>query len=180
LKTDNGAWSIGRPVKPLSVFKSQFSITRLAFGTILAGCLVAVLVAPLPGAPEANKPSYFKGKVAPLADVVEKFGSKLDADAGPHWLALFSDDGKIYPLIKDDGSRMFFKDARLLHRPMRLTGRLLPGSQLLQVTEVHSYLKGELHEVYYWCDICNIKRYEKKMCDCCGGPMELREVPPKK
>ena len=75
---------------------------------------------------------------------------------------------------------MFFKDGKLLNRPMRLTGRLLPGSQLLQVVEVHSYLDGQLHEVYYWCDVCSIKRFEKKKCDCCGGPMELREEPVKK
>ena len=74
---------------------------------------------------------------------------------------------------------MFFVDRRLLNRPMRLTARTLPGSQLLEVLEVHSYLQGELHEVYYWCDVCSIKRLENKKCECCGGPMELREVPVK-
>jgi hypothetical protein len=130
------------------------------------------------GQAEKAKTQYYKGKVAPLAGVLEKFGAKLDADAAPSWLALVADDGTIYPLIKDDGARMFFKDMRLLNRPMRLTGRLLPGSQLLQVVEVHSYnQKQQLQEIYYWCDICAIKRYEKKLCDCCGAPMELREVP---
>ncbi len=83
--------------------------------------------------------------------------------------------GDIYPLIKDEGSRMFFKDATLLKRPMRLTGRLLPKSTLLQVLEVHSMKDGKLHDLYYWCDICSIKRFEKKICDCCGGPMVLHE-----
>jgi hypothetical protein len=158
------------------------------------GLCAAVLAAGLPAlvaladtAPRAGKPAldtvkteYFKGKVVPLADLLQKAGAKLDEDAAPAWLALAGDDGKIYPLIKDDGSRMFFKDAALRNRPMRLTGKLVPGSQLLQVVEVYSYKNGELHEVYYWCDICNIKRYEKKNCDCCGAPMELREVPLKK
>jgi hypothetical protein len=92
-------------------------------------------------------------------------------------LALVTDDAKIYPLIKDDGSRMFFKDARLLNRPMRLTGRLFPDTHLLQVLEVHSLRQGQLHELYYWCDVCAIRRNEKNACECCGGPMELREVP---
>lgn len=127
----------------------------------------------------APKNEYFKGKVVPLAGLLDKQGARLDADAAPFWLALASDDGKVYPLIKDDGARMFFRDTTLLDRPMRLTGRLLANSQLLQVVEVHSYKQGALHEVYYWCDICTIKRYEKKICDCCGGPMELREVPVK-
>lgn len=123
------------------------------------------------------KTSYFNGKVVPLADILKKQGTKLDADAAPYSLALVTDAGKIYPLVKDAGARMFFKDARLLNRPMRLTGRLVPNSTLLQVVNVHSYISGTLHEVYYWCDICAIRGYEAGICDCCGGPMELREVP---
>jgi hypothetical protein len=142
--------------------------------------LLAAILGPLCAAPPEEKTQDFKGKVVPLSGVLEKAGAKLDADAAPHWLALQSDDGKVYPLVKDDGSRMFFKDAKLLDRPMVLTGRLIPGSQLLQVVKVHSVVKGERCEVFYWCDICTIKRFEKKACDCCGGPMELREEPVKK
>jgi hypothetical protein len=142
--------------------------------------LAAALLAPADAAPPAAKTEYYKGKVVRLAPLVEKFGAKLDPDAAPSWLALAGDDGKLYPLIKDDGSRMFFQDDRLLNRPMRLTGKLIPGSHLLQVVEVHSYHKGELYEVYYWCAVCSIKRFEKKNCDCCGGPMQLREEPVKK
>jgi hypothetical protein len=126
------------------------------------------------------KSQVYIGKVVPLAGLLEKFGSRLDAEAAPHWLALVTEERQIYPLIRDDGSRMFFKDEKLLNRPMRLTGRLFQDTRLLQVLEVQSLIKGEPHEVYYWCDICSIKRFEKKICDCCGGPMELREVPLKK
>ncbi len=151
--------------------------------SLTLACLIGL--APLfTGDANSKKPpamtEYYKGKVVPLADLVAKVGSRLDPDATPHWLALVGDDGKVYPLIKDSGSRMFFKDPALLKRPMRLTGRLLPGSQLLQVTAVHSIIKGELHEVYYWCDICSIRRSEKNLCECCGGPMELHEEPIKK
>jgi hypothetical protein len=130
--------------------------------------------------PETDKIEVLKGKVVPLADLVEKIGSKLDSDAAPHWLALVTEDAKVYPLIKDDGSRLFFKDADLLKRPVQLGGHLLPGSQLLQVVTVHSIVKGQLHEVYYWCDICNIRRGEKMTCECCGGPMVRHEDPVKK
>jgi hypothetical protein len=75
---------------------------------------------------------------------------------------------------------MFFLDSALLDRPMRLTGRLLPKCNLLQVVNVHSIKDGTMHEVYYFCDVCSIRRSEKKKCECCGGPMELREVPLKK
>ena len=157
----------------------MFAVTRRRVGLCLA---VAAALVPLAGAgPAAPKDGTFTGKVVPLADLVAKTGSRLDADAAPYWLALATDDGKVYPLVKDGGARLFFKDKALLNRPMRLTGRLLPGSQLLQVKVVHSLRKGRPHEVYYWCDVCSIRRGEKEAaCECCGGPMELREEPVKK
>jgi hypothetical protein len=149
---------------------------RIALGAVFAVALSPLLHA---GPPE-GKNQEFKGKVVPLAAFLDKQKIKLDADAAPHWLALQGDDGKTYPLIKDDGGRMFFKDERLLNRPMQLTGRLVPGTNFLQVVTVHSIVKGELNEVFYWCDICSIRRSEKKICECCGGPMELKEEPVKK
>ena len=144
--------------------------------SLLSSVVSTLLVGVLSGT-SADKTTYYNGKVVTVADLVEKFGGKLDSDAAPTSLALVADDGTTYSLIKDDGSRMFFTDKRLLNRPMRLTGRFLPGSQLLQVVEVHSYHAKKLHEVFYWCGVCSIKRFEKKRCDCCGGPMELREEP---
>jgi hypothetical protein len=145
---------------------------------IIAACTVALL--PLVVGAADEKPLTLDGKVVPLADLVAKSGSRLDADAAPHWLALVTDDGKVYPLVKDAGARMFFKDTALLNRPMRLTGKMLPGSQMLRVLSVRSLKGGEPCEVYYWCDICTIKRSEKNMCDCCGGPLKLVEEPIKK
>lgn len=129
---------------------------------------------------EPVKVEQFKGKVVLLADLLAKGDVQLDADAAPYWLVLDCEDGKIYPLVKDGGARLFFLDRELLKRPMRLTGRLIPHSQLLQVTAVHSYVKGQLHEIYYWCDVCSIRRGEKNACECCGGPMVRREEPVKK
>ena len=53
-----------------------------------------------------------------------------------------------------------------------------PGA--FQVVEVQSLIKGVPHDVYYWCDVCSIRRYEKMICECCGGPMDLKETPVKK
>jgi len=158
----------------------QTATTR-RLGLVLAVALGLLPMLASRGGPGKSAPpvQLYNGKVVPLAGVLEKSGIKLDPEAGPQWLALVADDGKVYPLIRDDGSRMFFKDGRLLHRPMRLTGRRFADTHLLQVVNVHSYQKGQLHEVYYWCDICTIRRFELNKCDCCGGPMELREVPVK-
>jgi len=141
---------------------------------VVLGCLPVFIVA---AAQPAFKTEYFNGKVMPVAGWLDKHGAKLDADAADNWMALVTDDGKVYTLVKDDSTRMFFKDKRLLNRPMRLTGRLLPNAQILQVVNVHSYLKGQLHEVYYWCDTCAIRALEPGDCACCGAKLVLCEVP---
>jgi hypothetical protein len=146
----------------------------------LAGALA---LTPFLAGADAGKPTplrNFTGKVVPLADVAAKHGMTLDKDASPYWLVLVTDDGKVLPLVKDGGSRLFFRDKALLNRPMRLTGRLLPGSQLLRVSLVRSIKDGKLYEIYYWCDVCSIRRGEKlSSCECCGGPMKLVEEPVK-
>jgi hypothetical protein len=142
----------------------------------------ALTVFPFVFAPAAEPASRetFTGKVVPLKGVLEKAGVRLDKDAAPAWLAFVTDDGHAYPLIKDEGGRMFFKDVRLLDRPLRISGKRILDGRLLQVLGVQSVRKGELYDVYYWCDICSIKRFEKQDCDCCGALMELRETPAKK
>jgi hypothetical protein len=152
---------------------------RLALLLALAFSASPVLVSLAGQTQPAFKTQFYKGKVVPLEKWLAKASIKLDADAAGHWLALVTDEGKAYPLIKDDGARMFFKDKRLLDRPMRLNARLLPDANLLQVVNVHSYLKDTLHEVYYWCDICSIRGSQLDICDCCGDKMVLKEVPVK-
>lgn len=151
---------------------------RRSLAAAVALALTPFLLAP--AADPAGKLESFTGKVVPLKTVLEKSGVKLDKDASATWLALVTDDGHVYPLIKDEGGRMFFKDERLLNRPMRLSGKLVADGRLLHVLQVRSVKKDELYEVYYWCDICSIKRFEKQDCDCCGALMELRETPVKK
>jgi hypothetical protein len=154
---------------------------KLANVTIAVLAVLSALVTQATSAEPETKTVQLEGKVVPMAAILEKFGSRLDPEAAPHWLALVTNDGKTYPLIKDDGSRLFFADPRLQNRAMRISGRLFQDTHLLQVLSVNSVKNGQLYEVYYWCDICSIRRNELlKKCDCCGGPMELREEPVKK
>ena len=154
---------------------------KLANVTIAVFAVLLVLVARATSAEPETKTVQLEGKVVPMAGILEKFGSRLDPEAAPHWLALVTNNGKTYPLIKDDGSRLFFSDPRLQNRAMRISGRLFQDTHLLQVLSVNSVKNGQLHEIYYWCDICSIRRNELlKKCDCCGGPMELREEPVEK
>jgi hypothetical protein len=144
-------------------------------GAILLGCLPGLIGITAQPAAIANE--QYNGKVVSMAGLLEKQGAKLDADAAAQWLALVTDNGKAYLIVKDDVTRMFFKDTSLQNRPMRLTGRLLADSQVLLVVNVHSFIKGQLHDVYYWCETCTIRALEPGDCACCGAKLELRETP---
>ena len=126
-----------------------------------------------PAAEPEAKSSVFTGKVMLLKEYLEKQGGKIDRDAVPFAVVLVS-EGKAYPIIKDDLGGRFFKDEQLLNKEYRVTARLVGGT-MLQVLSVQSIKAGKPHDIYYWCDICAIRRHEKNDCECCGGPMELRE-----
>jgi hypothetical protein len=153
--------------------------THLGLCLALAFALMPLVAGQAQNPKAADKNQSFKGVVVPLDKLLAKQDVKLDPDAIPYSLVLQTEDGKVHPLVKDAGARMFFKDPRLLDRPMRLTARPVANGSMLQVVNVHSYVKGKLNEVYYWCDICTIRSYENGPCACCLAPVELREVPVK-
>jgi hypothetical protein len=129
--------------------------------------------------PAKPKLETFTGKVVKAADVLKQQGIELDPDAAPNWLVLQTADGKAHPIVKDIGGRMFYHDPALLGRDYEIQGRILPGTPLLQVVQVAGLKAGKRYDIYYWCEVCAIKRHalEKTgVCECCGGPMERREV----
>jgi len=122
-----------------------------------------------------GKKELLTGKIVALAELLAKDKTLVDADQ--KILVLHTAEGRIFPLLKDSGSRMFFTDAKLRNRNVRLTARKIPNSEVLQVINFKTIVNGKLHEAYYWCDICTIRRTEAGICDCCGAPLEFREEP---
>jgi hypothetical protein len=119
--------------------------------------------------PARPKLQRFTGKVQPLPAAKGK--------AGKPGLALVTKDRKVFPLVRDEGSEMFFLDKSLQGREMRLTAVLRPATNALEVVEAHSLIKGQLHEIYYWCDNCLLRYTAPGQCECCGADTKLREVP---
>lgn len=126
---------------------------------------------------EAPPSQVFEGQVLPLAEVIKTHSADADEDALALSRVLVTKDGKIYSLVKDDASRKLFMDDLLLRRPMKITARQIAGSQLLAVVQVQSVVKGELHDVDYWCERCQLAATEPGICKCCGNTLELRELP---
>jgi hypothetical protein len=144
-------------------------------GSILAGLAASVRQQRAHGGePQIGD---YRGKVVSLTQRLRQAGIAVDADASL-LLAVETSEGKILPLVPDAGSLAFFRDARLRERPVRLRGRLIPGTGMLQVLQAHLVKDGRLYSFHYWCETCAIQRLvlEKTgVCECCGGPMELRE-----
>lgn len=140
-------------------------------------CVAGLSQPPSLRADQLKEPVVLRGKVVPLEKILQEVGSRLDRDAAPYWLGLVTAEGKIYPIIKDDGARRFWKDDRLLNRELEITARTVKNTSLLQVVSVRGIKDGKLTELFYWCDICAIKRFELNDCECCGGPMILKEIP---
>ncbi len=140
----------------------------------------AIAVTVLVSAASEPKTETYHGRILPLAEILKKENLELDKDAEATSLVLQTEGGKILPIVKDLGSRLFFQDIRLLHRQMEIQGRLVAKGSMLQVLKALSLKDGKLHEIYYWCETCAIRRDAQNIggiCDCCGGKMELKEAP---
>ncbi|MER3414771.1 MAG: hypothetical protein C4297_00960 [Gemmataceae bacterium] len=148
--------------------------------TVLSSFLGALVMPAVALGRPATQRVTLRGRVLPLRDVAKLFDLDVEADALPHWLVLATDDGRYLAIVKDTGGRTFYRDPRLQQRPVQVEGYCLPGGGIVQIVRVLTVKGNQLYEVYYWCDVCAIKRYFlEKVCECCGGPMELREVPVK-
>ncbi|MFO0947817.1 MAG: hypothetical protein U1D30_18160 [Planctomycetota bacterium] len=119
-----------------------------------------------------------RGKVVSYPDVMERrFGIRFTEDFAKNVLALETDEGRVLPILPTDAARIFYFDERTRNRPMEITARVYADTPGLHVLEVHSVKNDKRQEIYYWCEICSIKMYYLKQCDCCQGPIELREHP---
>jgi hypothetical protein len=130
----------------------------------------------------SREPSFklkqFRGKVVLYgAALEEQLGIALEEPIASELYALVTDKGEILPLLPTGSALLFSADPRTRDRPMQITARVYEKTPGLHVIEVHSIKDGKLHEIYYWCEICSIKMYRLKDCDCCQGPIELREHP---
>lgn len=86
-------------------------------------------------------------------------------------------DGRLIPILPTEAGLFFLRDERVRNKPMRITARLHHNESALEVITFHSLVDGKPNEIYYWCEICSIQMYHLKDCDCCQGPIELREHP---
>ena len=148
---------------------------------LLLACSSIALGAPLASAADdPPKPKHqteiLRGRVVFLAAAMQRrFGAKTVKEADERILALETAKGDLHPLFEDTRGRAFRSDKRLRNREVTLLVRRYDGSPVVQIIRLFAHNKSGLVELDYWCEICAIPMFELKPCDCCGGPIRLRE-----
>lgn len=132
---------------------------------------------PAAEAPAEEVKELVRGKVVALKPLLEeRLDTKLD-DEMAELYALVTEDGRLFPILREGRGRAFYQDDRLRDVPVELYLRHLRGDRFSQVLLVYRLREGKRFAVDYWCDICSISMYWIKQCECCQGPTRLRETP---
>ena len=85
-------------------------------------------------------------------------------------------DSKLYKLDPANPSTAIFTDARVRARELQVMARVDAKKQL-ELIKVQSIKEGRLYDIYYFCQICNIRAYAPGPCPCCRNELEFRETP---
>lgn len=133
-----------------------------------------------PHAAEESADAYtttsLRGRVVWLGEALERlYDVHTTQDARERVLALETEGGELVPLIEDRRGRSFRKDVRLRKREVELFVRRYRGVPLAQVIRIYAVKPDGKYLLDYWCDICSISMVELGPCDCCQGPIQLRE-----
>ena len=104
-------------------------------------------------------------------------GDVVGCTEGAANFGLVSPDGKRYRFLSTDSSTAMFTDARVRQRDLQITAKLLPGDKL-EIVTVQSIREGKLYDIYYFCELCNVRAYAPGPCPCCRAELEFRETPP--
>jgi len=96
------------------------------------------------------------------------------SDTNPRF-GFASKDGKLYRFPQTDSMITVFTDSRVRERELQITARLRESNQL-ETIKVQSVKDGKLYDIYYFCDICNIRAYTPGLCPCCRNELEFRET----
>lgn len=117
-----------------------------------------------------------RGRFVWLAEAMAKrFGAQAVPEAVERVMAIEAPDGQLVPLLEDVRGRAFRADPALRTFDLELEVRRYRGAPAVQLIRLYSLEKGVRYELDYWCEICSIVMFERKLCECCQGTIELRK-----
>ena len=97
------------------------------------------------------------------------------AGEGPRW-GFASAEGRLYLFLPTDPLTAMFTDPRVRERELQITARPHPPNRV-EIIKIQSVRGGKLHDLYYFCDVCEITAYAPGPCPCCYADFEFKETP---
>jgi hypothetical protein len=91
-------------------------------------------------------------------------------------LVFRTDSGSSYSLKRTPASEALFVDTNLWPKHLLLGGKLLDNSFEV-IGNLRSVKNGQVHELFYYCDVCSIATSAPGLCACCREPTVLTEKP---
>jgi len=145
---------------------------------------VALLLLPLsspaaadPVQNEASTLAVIRGRIICLDAAGRVIESPFGCNESNHHFGLAGRDGKLYNFSPTDAMAAMFTDIRVQQRELQVSGRLSSGNHL-EVIKVQSIKEGRLYDIFYFCEVCNIKAFAPGLCPCCRNDLEFREALP--
>ncbi len=117
-----------------------------------------------------------RGRIVCLTEEYERlFNATADCGLRGHVYSLKTTDEKLYPILPTDSAAAIFLDERYRQRELQIAARLFPAGNFIEVITIQSWRNGQLHDMGYFCEVCNIWTHKPGPCDCCQEPVEFRE-----
>jgi hypothetical protein len=151
--------------------------------SLLASIFVALLVSTplseLPVLAQAGEQSFVvvRGRVVCLDALGRDEQSFLGCNEANKSFGFESKSGKLYKFIPSDPMTPIFTDNRVRQSELQISARMHSGDRL-EIIKVQSIKEGKLYDVFYFCEVCNIRAYVPGLCPCCRNELEFRETPP--
>lgn len=90
---------------------------------------------------------------------------------------LLTDQKALYAFLPTDSAAAIYEDKRMRERLLRVTVRIFPGTSWIEVIKLQSVRASRIYDLYYFCDVCNIRSHKPGLCECCQDPVLFHEEP---
>ncbi len=147
-------------------------VSALAICTLM---IPGVTIASEDGASSIKRDVTLRGHIVCLTSS-DPSGSE-EVECGAEGLSALSTlEGEIYPFLPEDAKTAMFQDPRVRQRLLQIQGRLT-ATKALEIIKIQSIKGGQLHDLYYRCEVCHITAFDPGPCWCCQDDFEFRETP---
>jgi len=154
--------------------------TRRDFGLaalLSAGTLAKARAGSSPEASGEPRTELLRGRIICLSEEYkQKFQVRADCANRGHVWVLKSSDGKVNPILPTDSAAAIILDEKIRSRDLQVTARVFPETSFAEVIKLQSLRDGKLYNLFYFCEVCNIRTHKPGPCDCCQQPVKFREV----